>query len=477
MDSISSRARRAFRWTLSLRLLSQVFTWLASLFVIRLLTPADYGIVAIAEMVLMLALQLASAGLGDVLIRQQQLDEHYIRKILNLLLLLNGTIALLQVSFAAEIAHFYQQPELEYVLYLTATVFLLMPWITVASNLLAKEMNFKSRSKIDFAATLSSSAIALLLAFYGFGFWSLIIANVVTIFIRALGYTLTLRRFYLPQFNFTEMLPALKFGLTLMATGILFTLFMKVDILIAAKFIDANQLGYYAVAMHLALMPMTKAMPLINEVAYPMYAAISHDKDKYQQIFSYILRIVTLFSFPLFFGFAATANELVLLVLGTHWSHAVVPLQLILLTIPFRIISNLFTPLMKALGFPGTGLIHICFSLLLTIIAISIASAYGVNALAKSWLIITPLFFLFAVYLCTSRAGISTGAIIMAVWPPLLLSSAMLAALYTLQNTLLAEMALLPRLIIMIIVGALFYPAALRLFYLARFDEALKFRL
>ncbi len=226
MDSISKRARTAFRWTLSLRLLSQLFTWLASLFVIRLLTPADYGIVAIAEMVLMLALQFASAGLGDVLIRQKQLDDNYIRKILNLLLLLNGAIAVLQVSFAASIAQFYQQPALEYVLYLTATVFLVMPWITVSSNLLAREMNFKSRSKIDFAATLSSSALALLLAFYGFGFWSLIVANVVVIFIRAVGYNITLRRFYLPRFDFSDMLPALKFGLTLMATGALFTLFI-----------------------------------------------------------------------------------------------------------------------------------------------------------------------------------------------------------------------------------------------------------
>src|SRR5690606_4758618 len=109
----------------------------------------------------------ASAGLGDVLVRQKQLDESYIRKILSLLMLLNGGLAILQLSLAGAVAAFYQQPALEYVLYASATVFLVMPWITVSSNLLAREMNFKSRSKIDFAATLSGSALALLLAFYG----------------------------------------------------------------------------------------------------------------------------------------------------------------------------------------------------------------------------------------------------------------------------------------------------------------------
>ena len=165
------------------------------------------------------------------------------------------------------------------------------------------------------------------------------------------------------------------------------------------------------------------------------------------------------------------------LVLGEHWSNAVLPLQLILLTIPLRIISNLFTPLMKALGFPSTGLIHISFSLLLTVIAIYFASGYGIIAVAASWLITTPLFFLFAVYLCASRAGISSMAIIQAVLPPLLLSSVMLGLLYCLQQLLLAEIDMLPRLVIMIVTGAVFYVLALRLCFKARFNEALKFRL
>jgi O-antigen/teichoic acid export membrane protein len=477
MDSITSRARTAFRWTLSFRLISQLFTWFASLFVIRLLTPADYGIVAISETVLMLALQFAAAGLGDVLVRQKELNDKYIRKILGILILLNGCIALLLLSFASSIAQFYQQPALEYVFYLTASVFFVMPWITVSSNLLARELNFKSRSKIDFIATLSGSTLALLMAFNGFGFWSLIVANVVVIFIRSIGYNLALRRFYLPLFQFGGMLPALKFGLTLMATSIVFILFMKVDIMIAAKFIDAKQLGFYAVAMHLALMPMIKVMPLINEVGYPMYAALQHDKNKYEHIFGYLLRIITLFCFPLFFGFAATADELVRLVLGEQWSNAVLPLQLILLTIPLRIISNLFTPLMKALGFPATGLFHISFSLGLTVVAVFIASGYGIAALAASWLITTPLFFFFAVFLCASRARISIKPIVMAVWPPLLLSSVMFGLLYSFQHTLLSEIAVLARLIIMIIIGALFYVLALRLFFKARFNEALKFRI
>ncbi len=477
MDSISSRARMAFRWTLSLRLLSQLFTWLSSLLVIRLLTPADYGIVAIAEMVLMLALQLATAGLGDALIRQEKLNDTFIRKILTWLIVLNAGLAILQLSLARTIADFYSMPQVEWVLYATSLAFLLTPWIVISSNLLAREMNFKSRSKIDFAATLAGSVLALVLAITGFGFWSLVLSNLAVIFLRAIGYTLCLKRFYLPILQLSGTADALKFGTTLMATGVLFTLFMKADIMIAARFIDSAELGFYAVAIHLALLPMVKAMPLVNEVAYPMYAAIKQNKAEYDRMFCYILRIITLFSFPLFYGFAATADQLVPLILGERWQAAIIPLQLVLLTIPFRIVTNLFTPLMKALGYPSTGLIHVSFSLGLTVILVLLTAQHGINALAASWLAGTPLFFLFAVYLCTSRSGISNRSIFSAVAPPLLLSSVMLAVLHWFKLALPEELPVIAALLLTIVCGALVYVIGLKVLFPQRFTEALKFRL
>lgn len=477
MESISNRARSAFKWTLSLRLLAQAFTWLSSLFVIRLLTPLDYSIVAIADMVLMLALQLASAGLGNVLIRQKNLDRIFIQKVLFLLILLNGSLALLQMALASTIAQFYQQPAVEYVLYITALAFIVMPWITVSSNLLARDMNFKSRSQIDFIASLLSSITALSLAYLGFGFWSLILANILMIYTKAIGYNLVYGKLHFPIWQLSDMGAAVKFGLTIMSTSLLFTLFMKVDILIAARFVDATQLGFYAVAIHLALMPMSKVMPLVNEVAYPLYAAIQDDDQKYKNTFCYILRIVTLFSFPFFYGFAVICEELVVLILGAQWQPAALPLQLILLTIPLRIISNLFTPLMKALGYPSTGLIHVSFSLTLTIIAVFLASSSGIVAIAATWLLTTPIFFLFAVYLCASRSKISGKAIFSAALPPFIISILMFITLFTTKKWLLIETGLISTILIIIPLGVLIYVGSMWLFFKDRFAEAIKFRL
>lgn len=477
MNNIVARSRTAFRWTLTFRVMSQIFTWFASLFVIRLLTPADYGIIAIVETVSMLTLQLASAGLGNALIRQDQLDTTFIRKILGLLIVFSLTLASLQVAMAEHIATFYDQPQLGKVLKVTALAFLLSPWIIIASNLLAREMNFKSRAKVDFFTSILGSIAALCMAYAGMGFWSLILANLTVVFLRFIGYSVQLKRLYLPTIDFSGTASALKFGATLTATGILFTVFMKVDILIAGQFLEQNQLGIYAVALHLALLPMAKAMPLINEVAYPMYASIKNDEQEYERIFCYIFRIATIFSFPLFYGIAAVAEDAVILILGDRWLPAVLPLQLILLTIPLRLTTNLFTPLMKALDYPSTGLIHVCFSILITVIFIYIAAPYGINAIAGSWLISTPFFFLFALGLCTRRSRISFKTLIISLSPPLLASLLMLASIIALNGYI--DDAL-PRWLtfgISIFMGIAVYTTIMWVGFRDRFIEAVKFRI
>lgn len=477
MSDIISRTRSAFRWTLALRIMSQLFTWFVSLFVIRFLTPADYGIVAIVETVSMLALQLASAGLGNALIRQDNLDSVFIRKILGLLILFNLALALIQLASAHQIALFYDQPQLGQVLQITAIAFLFSPWATVASNLLARELNFKSRAKIDLTVSVLGSITALSLAYYGMGFWSLILANLAVTIMRSVGYTLVLKKIYLPAINFSGTADAIKFGATLTATGLLFTLFMKVDILIAGQFLQQNQLGVYAVAFHLALLPLAKAMPLVNEVAYPMYAAIRHQEGEYERVFCYIFRIITVYSFPLFYGLAAVAEDAVLLILGDSWQAAIVPLQLILLTVPLRLATNLFTPLMKALGYPSTGLIHVSVSLAVTVIVIYFSAPYGVNVMAASWLVSTPLFFLFALQLCTRRSKIPFSTIISALWPPLLASLLMFLLITGFNQLSSGELPRWLNLVITVIMGALLYCMILWIGFRQRFNEALKFRL
>ena len=475
--STLNTARQAFKWTLYLRGLSQVSTWLISLIVIRFLTPADYGIVALTEIIFMLVMLFCSAGLGDVIIQRTDADEQFNKKVLSLLLLLTGMMCTLLLVAAPYLADFYNQPDLTLVLHLSALVFMFTPWLVLSSSILAKNMDFKSRGKIDLYAAVSTAFLSLLLAYLGYGFWSLIVSSLLNILCRTLGYNLVLKKFYLPAFELTGMWAPLKFGLTVAATSLLFGLFMKVDILVIANQIDSQTLGYYALAMHLALLPMVKIMPLVNEVAYPMYANIKHDPAECRRIFSYILRLISFAMFPLFFVFSAVAPQLVELLLGAPWLPAVAALQIILLTVPFRIVSNLFSPLLKALGYPQTGLQHVSFSCVVVALLFYFAAPYGLQGLALAWLIATPLILAFALNLSTRKAGIPFLLLINAVTRPALVAGLTLLTLYYLSFYLPDNWHNLVLLLIKSFAGALLYLLLSWLFNRTQLLEASKFRL
>ncbi|WP_333797329.1 lipopolysaccharide biosynthesis protein [Rheinheimera sp.] len=477
MTSALNRARDAFKWTLYLRGMSQITTWLISLIVIRYLSPVDYGIVALTEIIFMLMMLFCSAGLGDVVIQRTEADEQFNRKVLSLLLLLTGVMCVMLLVLAPYFAAYYKQPELTLVLRFSALVFMFSPWLVLSSSILARNMDFKSRGKIDLFAAVTTAFLSLALAYLGFGFWSLIIASLLNTLLRTVGYNLILRKLYLPAFDLAGMWSPFKFGITVAATSLLFGLFMKIDILVIGNQIDSQTLGYYALAMHLALLPMVKIMPLVNEVAYPMYANIKHNPSECQRIFSYILRMISFAMFPLFFGFSAVAPELVYLLLGTSWLPAVAALQIILLTVPFRIVSNLFSPLLKALGHPQTGLQHVTFSCLVVGTIFYIVAPYGLTALALAWVAATPLILAFALTLSTRKANIPFGLLAGCVLRPAMLAGLTLATVHSLAYLLPEHLHHLVLLLLKSVAGALIYLLLSWLLNRPQLLEASKFRL
>ncbi len=477
MQNSTVKARQAFKWTLYLRGLSQLMTWLISLIVIRFLTPADYGIVALAETVLTFVMLLCSSGLGDALIQEKNADETFIRKILTLLLLLTTVISASLFLGASWVADYYRLPELLAVLRLSSLVFLVTPWMVVSSSLLAMKMDFKSRGLIDLAAAVATSLMSLAMAYQGCGFWSLIIASLANLFLRTVGYCYILRTVYLPVSDLSHLWRPFKFGMTVAATSLVFGLFMKVDILVAADAIDPATLGYYALSMHLALLPMVKLMPLVNEVAYPMYATIKDNLAECQRIFAYILRLISFFAFPLFFIFAAVAEELVTLVLGEKWFPAVAALQIILTTIPFRIITNLFSPLLRAMGYPSTGLQHVSFSLIVVAAAVYLMAPYGLTGLAFAWVFTTPPMLAFALFLTTRRSGVAARVVLAAVALPALLSMVVLILLKLMQQSWFQNWPPLLNIVISSVLGGFVYVILSWYFNREHLLEALKFRL
>ena len=137
------KAMSAFRWVAALRFLGQMVSWLSTIFVIRFLAPEDYGIISLAEVLRTFLVFFSVMGLGQGLMKVKDLTPQLVQKTLGLMVLINVSLFVLQFVSAPYIARFYETPELELVLQVLAFSYLFIPWTSIPSSLIARELDHK----------------------------------------------------------------------------------------------------------------------------------------------------------------------------------------------------------------------------------------------------------------------------------------------------------------------------------------------
>ena len=129
----------------------------------------------------------------------------------------------------------------------------------------------------------------------------------------------------------------------------------QADVLIAGRHFSALRLGIYTTALFLAQIFVAKIVPPLNEVAFSAYARIQHDQDAVARVFVPAAGAVMLVALPFYLGLAATAEPLVMTVLGPEWVEAVPVVRLLPLAMPCMTLLVLYTPACDARERPGIG--------------------------------------------------------------------------------------------------------------------------
>jgi teichuronic acid exporter len=457
VNSLRKKAIIAFKWSAIGRTIAQLLTWLSTIVVIRFLDPSDYSVMAMAETVFSLLFVLSASGFGENLIQKSILNIEDKKEILGLLITINLVLAVLQLSTAHLVAEYFNEPQLENVLLVLSSVFILSPLIVVPFSMMSRELDFKKRTFVDFYAAIASSVTSLVLAINGFGVWSLVAGLLIVNLVKAIGYNVLRPVNFLPKFYFKLANKFFSFGLIVAATSFIWSMYMKVDIIIGGYFLSAEVIGIYAVAAHLAQMPMSKIMPIINEVSFPLYSTIQTDLEKMKLAMLKSIRIASLAIFPVFFGLSAVSDNLIPLMLGDKWSDVALPFSILCLTVPFRMILNLFSPAIKAIGAPKVNLYNAIFILCCLSILIGFFIEHGIVGISMAWLIATPIIFFFSVTLSCRSLKIKVFEVIAEILKPFLGSLAMFLLLVPVSTVLANSFELYIQLPVMIMIGACAY--------------------
>lgn len=396
-SNLKHQVMHSLKWVALGKVGTQIIRWLMTFWVIRLLMPEDYGFVAMADVFFGFLTLMIGSLFAPSIIQNKELSRQSLKQIFGMVLTIYSVFFSLQLLLADTIGSYYQSDVVASILKVNAWCFLILALEVIPAALLARDMEFKKVSIISAIANITAAVSTLLLAYLGYGFWALIIGEIVSITLRTIM-TLAIKPIdFLPSFKISEIKPMLTFGGVLSGHAILIYFFLHMDVAIAGRYMSAIEVGLFAVGLQFALMPQKKILPILRQVAFPAFSKI---QDQPKRISAYILKaqkLSLLVTIPIFWGLASVIDLIIPLILGEKWSAAVLPTMIILFVMPLRFCEELFMPALKSQRKVKHMIINTLIMVVIMFIAIMFGVNYGAVGLASAWAFGFPISFVIVV--------------------------------------------------------------------------------
>lgn len=453
---LSERLVKGIAWTGGVKWASQILSWISTIIVARLLTPEDYGLVAMAVTFLGLVSVVNEFGLGSAIVMLQKLPPQLIAQ-LNSLAVLFGLAGFGIVCLAAfPLGRFYAAVDLPMVVIVLGMGFVIGAFRSVPNALLEKDLSFKTLAFLEGGQGILSAGMAILLAFAGMGYWALVLGNlignaastivVLTQFARPFGW---------PRFN--ELAGVLRFSWHLLATRVSWYFATSSDIFVTGRLLGQSVLGVYSFGATLANIPLEKVTALVNRVAPAFYSTVQNDQERLQRFLMRLTEGLALITVPAALGMAMVSEEFVLLVLGEKWEGVAGPLQVLAFYAAFRSVTSLMSPLLFLTGGSRLGMWNALVAGVLFPIGFLIGCQWGAVGVAVAWLVVHPLSMVPVYRHVLPRINLSFARYAQTLWPAGSSALIMMMGVFLMRMNMPPDASLIARLGILVCVGSATY--------------------
>jgi O-antigen/teichoic acid export membrane protein len=426
--SFSARIIAGLGWTAGGRFLGQLVAWGVSIVVIRILNPEDYGLLAMAGVLTGFVALFSELGLGWAVVHAREVDTPTLRRVFGLVIAVNGGLTLLLFAVAPLVAAYFGEARLTEIIRVMAIQFLIVAPGVIPDSMLQRDLEFKWRALVELSATIAGGASTLGLALTGFGVWSLVYGSLLAVAWRTVGINLVHPFLHLPRLSFTGMKELFAFGGYVAVSRLFQYLYLQADVIIGGRILGKEQIGYYSVGMHLASLPMQRISAILNEVAFPAFARIQDERERVGGYLLQSIRLMSLFAFSVFWGIAAVAPEIVSVLLGAKWAPAILPLQLLALVMPVRMIGQLMPPTLQGVGKANLVVRNQLLACIVMTAAFLVGVQFGIIGLSFAWVVAFPVVFLANLTTWLSVLGLRAGQLLGAMMRPAIAGAGMFAA-------------------------------------------------
>lgn len=446
---------------------SQIISWASLLVVVRLLAPADFGLVAMC-MVLYNNLRLfGDFGISTAVITLRDLSEDEIAQLNTVGVFFGTATFFIACACAWPLALFFRTPRLVPVVIVTSLSFLALGIRSVPDGLMSKEMRFNTLSLFNAIRDIVAAIVTLVLAFLGFGYWALVLGNVVSIFART-GLLLwtSPHRFAWPKLSMVKK-PLFFSGHVVIAIYAWST-YSSLDNATAGRVLGQAALGLYGMAWTLSNVPLEKVVSLVTSIIPSYLASVQKDPSALKRYVANLTEALAILTFPATIGLALVARELIPVALGQKWNGMIVPAQVLCFYAAFRALVALLPKVLTAVGNAKFTMRVELTALVLMPVAFYIGSHWGLAGIAFAWVVAYPLVAAPLYWKVFQTINMRTTEYIRLIRPALDGSIAMALAVGLIKWELSPTSRILVRLVLEILAGAIAYIGAILLLHRER---------
>lgn len=467
-ESLKNKTVKGIVWSSVERFSVQGIQFLVMIVMARLLTPKDYGLVAMVAIFIAVAQSLVDSGFSQALIRKQNRTETDNSTVFYFNIVVGILLYLVLFAIAPWVADFYNSPELTALMRVICLSVVFNSFVVVQRALLTVNIDFKTQAKASLTAAVVSGVIGIGMAYSGFSYWSIVAQQLVNLGLNTLLLWIFTRwrpRWIYSWGSFRELFT---FGSKLMVSGLLDVVYRNMYLLVIGKVFTASSLGYYTRANQFAEFPSSNLTGIMQRVTYPVLCQIQDDDERLAQIYRRFLRLSAFLIFPLLVGLSAVAEPFVLLLLKEQWLFAATLLQIICFAMMWYPIHAINLNLLQVKGRSDLFLRLEIIKKAIAVLILCVTIPMGLIAMCVGQILSS----LIALIINTNYTGklIQVGFLrqMRDLLPTLLLSLSMWGVVYGITSCL---SGIILQLIVGIIAGMVYYIALSALFHFPELKE------
>ena len=350
MSSIKQQTLESAKWNFIDKIATQGIQFLLGIVMARFLAPSDYGAVGMLAIFFAVSQTFIDSGFSSALIRKKDPTEEDFSTTFYFNFAISLVVYVILFLIAPWVSNFFNIPILCPVLRVQSVTLILNAVMAVQVSMLNIRLDFKSLAKRNVTASVFSGVCGVVLAYLGYGIWALVIQQIIAAVVNLVFICVVCKWHPQAKFSRKSFKELGSFGIKLLFSGLLNTVYANLTTFAIGKFYTAKDLGFYTRGIQFAHVPNSAINGVLSTVTYPILAKIQDEEERLIFVYRKYIRITSLCIFIFSGLICALAKPIILFTLTEKWAEAIVFLHIFAFSAMFEHISTINLNLLKVKG-------------------------------------------------------------------------------------------------------------------------------